>query len=65
MTAAIRTSNHEIQCPIPGLPPCMLQIVLLQDQCFMWMGQYGGPARVGIDWSAAMPGIPSVRLVPV
>lgn len=60
MDASIRVSNHEIQCPIPGLPPCLLQLVLLQSQAFIWMGQYGGPARVGVDWSAAMPGLPSV-----
>ncbi|KAK9899102.1 hypothetical protein P389DRAFT_209117 [Cystobasidium minutum MCA 4210] len=59
MDSSIRVSNHEIQCPIPGLPPCLLQLVLLQSQTFIWMGQYGGPARVGVDWSAAMPGLPT------
>lgn len=56
----MRIINEEIPCPVPGLPPCLLQLVLLQSQAFVWMGQVGAPTRLGVDWAAAMPGITNV-----
>merc|ERR1712093_87871 len=52
----IRVHTAVVDLPAPGVPPCLLQLTLLDSQAMVWVGQAGAEARLGADWSAAMPG---------
>ena len=56
-SSGLSVQTHTLSLQSPGLPSCLLQIVLLQSQTMLWLGQAGSLARLGIDWSVAMPGL--------
>ena len=54
--ANISVQTYILSLDSPALPQCLLQIVLLQKQTMLWLGQAGAQARLCVDWGIAMPG---------
>lgn len=55
-SSKIRVLTYDIDLQLASLPPCLLQLTLLEAQTMIWVGQAGSSANLARDWSVAMPG---------